>query len=39
MRPRLETIPATYGFPLPDPGYLEAVKELCVRHGSLYIAD
>ena len=35
----METIPATYGFPLPDPGYLEAVKELCVRHGSLYIAD
>jgi len=21
--------PATYGFPLPAPGYLEAVKELC----------
>ena len=35
----METIPATYGFPLPAPGYLEAVKDLCERHGSLYIAD
>ncbi len=35
----METIPATYGFPLPDPGYLRAVKELCERHGTLYIAD
>ena len=35
----METIPATYGFPLPEPGYLEAVKELCELHGSVYIAD
>jgi acetylornithine/succinyldiaminopimelate/putrescine aminotransferase len=35
----METIPATYGFPLPPPGYLEAVKDLTVRYGSLYIAD
>jgi acetylornithine/succinyldiaminopimelate/putrescine aminotransferase len=35
----METIPATYGFPLPDPGYLKAVKDLCERHGALYIAD
>ena len=35
----METIPATYGFPLPAPGYLEAVKALCERHGTLYIAD
>jgi putrescine aminotransferase len=35
----LETIPATYGFPLPSPGYLPGVKRLCERHGSLYIAD
>jgi acetylornithine/succinyldiaminopimelate/putrescine aminotransferase len=35
----METIPATYGFPLPEPGYLETVKELCERHGTLYIAD
>ena len=34
-----ETIPATYGFPLPDPGYLQAVKRLCERYGALYIAD
>ncbi len=35
----METIPATYGFPLPEPGYLQAVKTLCERHGALYIAD
>jgi acetylornithine/succinyldiaminopimelate/putrescine aminotransferase len=35
----METIPATYGFPLPDPGYLEAVKALCERYDALYIAD
>jgi acetylornithine/succinyldiaminopimelate/putrescine aminotransferase len=35
----METIPATYGFPLPEPGYLEGVKALCERAGALYIAD
>lgn len=35
----METIPATYGFPLPDRGYLETVKRLCEQHGVLYIAD
>ncbi len=35
----IESIPATYGFPLPEPGYLQAVKALCDRHGALYIAD
>jgi acetylornithine/succinyldiaminopimelate/putrescine aminotransferase len=35
----METIPATYGFPLPDPGYLEAVKGLCESYDALYIAD
>jgi len=35
----METIPATYGFPLPEPGYLETVKQLCEQHGTLYIAD
>jgi acetylornithine/succinyldiaminopimelate/putrescine aminotransferase len=35
----IETIPATYGFPLPAPGYLEEVKGLCERYGTLYIAD
>lgn len=35
----IETIPATYGFPMPEPGYLEACRELCTRYGTLYIAD
>ena len=35
----LETIPATYGFPMPAPGYLPAVKALCEQYGTLYIAD
>jgi putrescine aminotransferase len=35
----METIPATYGFPMPVPGYLPAVKSLCEKHGALYIAD
>jgi len=35
----METIPATYGFPLPEPGYLEQVKALCERYDALYIAD
>jgi acetylornithine/succinyldiaminopimelate/putrescine aminotransferase len=35
----METIPATYGFPLPEPGYLESVKAMCERTGTLYIAD
>jgi acetylornithine/succinyldiaminopimelate/putrescine aminotransferase len=35
----LETIPATYGFPLPTPGYLPGVKTLCERYGALYVAD
>lgn len=35
----LETIPATAGFVVPHDGYLQGVKALCERHGSLYIAD
>ncbi|MFI5623119.1 aspartate aminotransferase family protein [Nocardioides sp. NPDC051685] len=35
----METIPATYGFPLPQPGYLEQVKVICEKYGALYIAD
>lgn len=35
----IETIPATYGFPLPAPGYLKAVKQLCEKYKTLYIAD
>ena len=35
----METIPATYGFPMPLPGYLQEVKKLCERYGALYVAD
>ncbi len=35
----METIPATYGFPMPDEGYLPSVKSLCERYDALYIAD
>ena len=35
----METIPATYGFPMPRHGYLNACKELCEKYGAMYIAD
>ena len=35
----METLPATYGFPLPDDDYLVGVKTLCEHYGSLYLAD
>jgi hypothetical protein len=35
----METIPATYGFPMPLPGYLNEVKKLCERYDAKYIAD
>ena len=35
----LETVPATVGFPVPSPGYLPGVRELCDRSGALYVAD
>ena len=35
----METIPATYGFPMPKEGYLTACKALCEKHGAMYIAD
>ncbi|HHI81880.1 MAG TPA: aspartate aminotransferase family protein, partial [Rhizobiales bacterium] len=35
----METIPATYGFPMPEEGYLPSVKQLCERYDALYIAD
>ncbi len=35
----LETVPATAGFVVPEPGYLEGVKALCERYGTLYAAD
>lgn len=35
----LETVPATAGFPRPQPDYLPAVRQLCDDAGALYIAD
>ena len=35
----IESIPATYGFPMPMPGYLQAIKEMCEKAGTLFIAD
>jgi putrescine aminotransferase len=35
----IESIPATYGFPMPKPGYLKAIKEMCEKTGTLFIAD
>jgi acetylornithine/succinyldiaminopimelate/putrescine aminotransferase len=35
----LETVPATYGFPVPPPGYLPAVREAATAAGALYVAD
>ena len=35
----METIPATYGFPMPKDGYLKAIKAACEAAGTLYIAD
>ncbi len=35
----METIPATYGFPMPNEGYLNACRELARKHGTMYIAD
>jgi acetylornithine/succinyldiaminopimelate/putrescine aminotransferase len=35
----IESIPATYGFPMPLPGYLAAIKKACEKVGTLFIAD
>jgi acetylornithine/succinyldiaminopimelate/putrescine aminotransferase len=35
----LESIPATLGFPLPEPGYLRAVADLTRERGALLILD
>ncbi len=35
----LEAIPATLGFPMPDPGYLAAVQSWCRDRGVLLIID
>ena len=35
----LEPVPANAGLYLPEPGYLEAIRQLCTEHGSLLIFD
>jgi acetylornithine/succinyldiaminopimelate/putrescine aminotransferase len=35
----LEPIPATAGFPMPEPGYLAGVARLCRERGALFVAD
>lgn len=35
----IETIPATYGFPLPDDDYLRRCHEICRKYGTLLIVD
>ena len=35
----METIPATYGFPMPQEGYLPGVKKLCEQYDAFYVAD
>ncbi|MFL6160861.1 MAG: aspartate aminotransferase family protein [Jatrophihabitantaceae bacterium] len=35
----LETIPGTAGIMPPPPGYLAGVRELCDKHGIIYVAD
>jgi len=34
-----ETIPATYGIPIPQPDYYRFAYDLCRKHGALLIAD
>lgn len=35
----METVPATYGFPIPSDEYLPGVARLCRDSGTLYVAD
>jgi acetylornithine/succinyldiaminopimelate/putrescine aminotransferase len=35
----METIPATYGFPTPEPDFLARVRAACTANGALYVAD
>ncbi|MFF2504109.1 aspartate aminotransferase family protein [Streptomyces sp. NPDC058067] len=35
----LETVPGTAGIMTPPPGYLQGVRELCDRHGIVFILD
>ena len=34
-----ETIPATFGFPMPDADYYRGVRDLCDRYGTLFLVD
>ena len=34
-----ETLPATAGFPLPDPGFYADARRLCDEHGTLFLVD
>ncbi|MCQ0092265.1 aminotransferase class III-fold pyridoxal phosphate-dependent enzyme [Roseovarius sp. M141] len=35
----IETIPATYGFPMPDDDYLRECHRICRKYGTLLISD
>ncbi|WP_329412158.1 aspartate aminotransferase family protein [Streptomyces sp. NBC_00704] len=35
----LETVPGTAGIMLPPPGYLTGVREICDRHGIVFVLD
>ena len=35
----IETIPATYGFPMPNEGYLAAIRNECEKYDTLFIVD
>ncbi|MEZ5116567.1 MAG: aminotransferase class III-fold pyridoxal phosphate-dependent enzyme [Candidatus Nanopelagicales bacterium] len=35
----VETVPATLGFPVPDPDFLPGVRAACDRHGTVLVAD
>ncbi len=35
----LESVPGTAGIMVPPPGYIKGVRELCDRHGIVFIAD
>ena len=35
----VETIPATFGFPIPDEDYYRKVREICDRYGTLLLTD
>jgi len=34
-----ETLPATFGFPVPDPDYYETARKLCDDYGALFMVD